>query len=98
LPTQPSGSSAPRTTRRRESSRASRSRIAGVASTERSSTTITSKSIHRCAKSERTQRSIERSSSRAGTRIETRGKRFGGRAGSKGNSAQLAANDATRVT
>ena len=50
-----------------------------------------------CAKSERTQRSIERSSSRAGTTIEMRGKRSG-RPGKSGNSTQLEANEATRDT
>jgi hypothetical protein len=60
-------------TRTRESSLASRARIAPVESVERSSTTTISSAGHVCARNARTVRSIDRSSSRAGMITETSG-------------------------
>ena len=96
LPIQPSGSSAPRITRTFGWIVASRSRIAGVASVDRSSTTTTSTRAKRCSASDPTHASIERSSFRAGTIAVTVGSGAAGSSSSKGTSYQLRGNVAAR--
>ena len=73
LPSQPEGSAVTWTTVRRESEAASRSRMAPVASLDRSSTATTCSAGSSCASRERTVASTSRASSRQGTTTETAG-------------------------